>query len=167
MNTMGERISLRVNGEAYEIQVESKQLLLDALRDDLGLTGARRGCEDNVCGACTVLLDGMAVHSCTVLAMRAAGHDVLTIEGLAKDGQLHPLQEAFVQEGAIQCGYCTPGMILAAKTLLDANPQPGEPDVRAYLTGNLCRCTGYEKIVKANLRAARNCSASGVSLAEG
>jgi carbon-monoxide dehydrogenase small subunit len=164
---MTERVSLRVNGEVYEIQVTPKQLLLDALRDDLGLTGARRGCEDNVCGACTVLLDGMAVHSCTVLAVRGAGRDILTIEGLAKDGKLHPIQEAFVREGAIQCGYCTPGMILAAKTLLDANPEPTEPEVRAHLTGNLCRCTGYEKIVRAILMAARSSPGSGSPLAEG
>ena len=164
---MTELVSLRVNGEVYEVQVPPKRLLLDELRDQLGLTGARRGCEDNVCGACTVLLDGMAVHSCTVLAVRAAGSDILTIEGLAKDGHLHPIQEAFVREGAIQCGYCTPGMILAAKTLLDANPEPSEAEIRAYLTGNLCRCTGYGTIVKAILAAARNYSGSGPRPAEG
>ena len=151
---MRERISLQVNGVSYELDVPPKQLLLDLLRDDLGLSGARRGCEDSICGACTVLLNGQAVHSCSVLAVRASGQKILTVEGLAENGKLHPLQEAFVQHGAIQCGYCTPGMILAGKALLDENPHPTEQEVRWGLTGNLCRCTGYMKIVKAVLAAA-------------
>jgi carbon-monoxide dehydrogenase small subunit len=151
---MRERISLQVNGVRYELEVPSKRLLLDLLRDDLSLTGARRGCEDSICGACTVLLNGQAVHSCSILAVRAAGQQILTIEGLAENGKIHPLQEAFIQHGAIQCGYCTPGMILAGKALLDENPHPMEQEVRSGLIGNLCRCTGYVKIVKAVLGAA-------------
>ncbi len=149
------KIQLIVNGESYGVEVPSKRLLLDVLRDDLGLTGARRGCEDGFCGACTVLLDGKAVHSCSVLAVRAAGHNIMTIEGLATNGKLHPIQDAFIQHGATQCGYCTPGMILAAKALLDVNPHPTEQDVRWGLTGNLCRCTGYVKIVEAVLATAK------------
>lgn len=151
---MRQRISLQVNGVSYELDVPPKRLLLDLLRDDLGLTGARRGCEDSICGACTVLLNGQAVHACSILAVRAAGQQILTIEGLAENGELHPLQEAFIQHGAIQCGYCTPGMILAGKVLLDENPHPTEQEVRWGLIGNLCRCTGYMKIVKAVLSAA-------------
>lgn len=152
---MQQRICLQVNGERYELEVAPNRLLLDVLRDELGLTGARRGCEDSICGACTVLLDGQSVHACSVLAVRASGHSILTIEGLAHNGELHPLQEAFIQHGAIQCGYCTPGMILAAKALLAENPRPTEQEVRSGLIGNLCRCTGYVKIVEAVLAAAR------------
>lgn len=151
---MRQRISLQVNGVSYELDVPPKRLLLDLLRDDLGLTGARRGCEDSICGACTVLLNGQAVHACSILAVRAAGQQILTIEGLAENGEIHPLQEAFIEHGAIQCGYCTPGMILAGKALLDENPHPTEQEVRWGLIGNLCRCTGYMKIVKAVLSAA-------------
>lgn len=151
---MRERISLQVNGGRYELDVPPKRLLLDLLRDDLGLTGARRGCEDSICGACTVLLNGQAVHSCSVLAVRASAQKIITIEGLAENSKLHPLQEAFIEHGAIQCGYCTPGMILAGKALLDENPYPTEQEVRWGLIGNLCRCTGYMKIVKAVLAAA-------------
>lgn len=149
------KIQLKVNGESYGLEVPSKRLLLDVLRDDLGLTGARRGCEEGFCGACTVLLDGRAVHSCSLLAVRTAGHDIMTIEGLATNGKLHHIQESFIQHGATQCGYCTPGMILAAKALLDVNPHPTEQDVRWGLTGNLCRCTGYIKIVEAILATAK------------
>ena len=151
---MRQLISLHVNGVSYELDVPPQRLLLDFLRDDLSLTGARRGCEDSICGACTVLLNGQAVHSCSILAVRAAGQQILTIEGLAENGKIHPLQEAFIQHGAIQCGYCTPGMILAGKALLDENPHPMEQEVRSGLIGNLCRCTGYVKIVKAVLGAA-------------
>jgi len=151
---MRQLISLQVNGVSYELDVPPQRLLLDLLRDDLSLTGARRGCEDSICGACTVLLNGQAVHSCSILAVRAAGQQILTIEGLAENGKIHPLQEAFIQHGAIQCGYCTPGMILAGKALLDENPHPMEQEVRSGLIGNLCRCTGYVKIVKAVLGAA-------------
>jgi len=152
---MKQAIQLRVNGEVYPLDVEPHWLLLDVLRDGLGLTGARRGCETGFCGACTVLLDGRPVHSCSVLAVRAQGKEITTIEGLARNGQLHPLQESFIQHGAIQCGYCTPGMILAAKALLDENPHPTEAEVRAAISGNLCRCTGYVKIVQAILAVAR------------
>lgn len=151
---MRQRISLQVNGVSYELDVPPQRLLLDLVRDDLGLTGARRGCEDSICGACTVLLNGQAVHSCSILAVRAADQQILTIEGLAENGKLHPLQDTFIQQGAIQCGYCTPGMILAGKALLDENPHPTEQEVRWGLIGNLCRCTGYVKIVKAVLGAA-------------
>lgn len=148
-----QRIFLKVNGDNYELEVPHERLLLDVLREDLGLTGARRGCEEGFCGACTVLMDGKTVHSCSVLAVRASGCGILTIEGLARNGELHTLQKAFMQYGAVQCGYCTPGMILAGKALLDINPHPTEQEVRWNLTGNLCRCTGYTKIVKAIMAA--------------
>lgn len=151
---MKQSIYLEVNGEGYKLDVAPNRLLLDVLRDDLSLTGARRGCEDSICGACTVLLNGQAVHACSILAVRVSGEKILTIEGLAENGKLHPLQEAFIQHGAIQCGYCTPGMILAAKAFLTENPHPTEQAVRWGLIGNLCRCTGYVKIVKAVLAAA-------------
>jgi carbon-monoxide dehydrogenase small subunit len=155
MKDQSERVYLRLNGEDHEIEVQPNQLLLDVLRDRLSLKGARRGCGDNICGACTVLLDGMVVHSCSVLAVQASGHEILTIEGLAQGATLHPIQEAFIQEGALQCGYCTPGMILAAKALLDSSPRPSPSEIRFALTGNLCRCTGYSKIVAAVLAASR------------
>lgn len=147
-------LSLTVNGEEYRLQVEPRRTLLEVLREDLNLTGARRGCEENFCGACTVLLDGMAVHSCSVLAVQANGREVSTIEGLAIDGRLHPLQEAFVEHGAIQCGYCTPGMVMSALAFLSKNPRPTDEEVLQALVGNLCRCTGYVKIVQAIQSAA-------------
>ena len=134
--------------------VEPWQTLLDTLRYDLGLTGTKEGCGDGNCGSCTVLLDGQAVNSCLVLAIEADGHEITTIEGLCQGGKLHPLQQAFIDEGAVQCGFCTPGMILTAKALLDSNPHPTEVEVRLAITGNLCRCTGYDKIVRAILKAA-------------
>ena len=155
MTGQKEKVSLRLNGEDCEVEVKPNELLLDVLRDNLSLKGARRGCGDNICGACTVLLDGMAAHSCSVLAVQAAGRQVLTIEGLAQGGILHPIQKAFIQEGALQCGYCTPGMILAAKAFLDCNPRPNLAEIRLALTGNLCRCTGYSKIVTAILAASQ------------
>lgn len=148
-------IELKVNGELFKLEVEPRRLLLEALHDDLGLTGARRGCDDGFCGACTVILDGKAVHSCSVLAVAARGKEVITVEGLARNGQYHPLQAAFVEHGALQCGYCTPGMLLTAKALLDKNPQPTELEVRTAISGNLCRCTGYKQIVQAILSVAR------------
>jgi carbon-monoxide dehydrogenase small subunit len=148
-------IHLRINGEPYEITVKSNLTLLDLLRDEIGLTGTKKGCDTGQCGACTVLLDGKTINSCLVLAVDANGKEILTIEGLAKDGQLHPLQEAFIQEGAVQCGYCTSGMILSAKALLDENPTPKEEEVKKAIAGNLCRCTGYVRIVKAILNAAK------------
>ncbi|HJX03847.1 MAG TPA: (2Fe-2S)-binding protein [Dehalococcoidia bacterium] len=151
---MRKLIKLRVNGEEREVLTEPRQTLLDMLRYDLGLTGTKEGCGDGNCGSCTVLVNGQAVNSCLVFAIELDGQDITTIEGLAQGGVLHPLQQAFVDEGAVQCGFCTPGMILMAKAILDANPRPSESEVREALAGNLCRCTGYDKIVKAVLKAA-------------
>ena len=152
---MKQRIELRVNGRDYELFVEPWKTLLDVLREDLGLTGAKLGCDDGNCGACTVLLDGKAVKSCLLLAAQAKGKEVLTIEGLGKEGDLHPLQQAFIDHFAVQCGFCTPGMILTAKALLDENPHATEEEIRRGLHGNICRCTGYVKIVEA-VEAARS-----------
>jgi aerobic-type carbon monoxide dehydrogenase small subunit (CoxS/CutS family) len=149
-------IRLQVNGEPQELEVDVAASLLDLLRDHLGLTGTKRGCDQGECGACTVLLDGEPVNSCMLLAVDAAGRSVLTIEGLAGDG-LHPIQQAFVDSGAVQCGFCTPGMILSAKAFLDRRPGSATPpdaaEVRLALSGNLCRCTGYQKIIDAVLAA--------------
>jgi carbon-monoxide dehydrogenase small subunit len=142
-------ISLTVNGETVEAAVEPNSTLLQFLREQLGLTGAKHGCGLGDCGACTVILDGAPVNSCLVLAVQANGREVLTIEGLAQNGELHPIQSAFVEKGAIQCGFCTPGMILSAKALLEENPKPTETQIRTAISGNLCRCTGYQKIVEA------------------
>jgi carbon-monoxide dehydrogenase small subunit len=142
-------IELKVNGESVEAAVDPNRTLLQFLREDLGFTGAKHGCGLGDCGACTVILDGQPVNSCLVLAVQANGREVQTIEGLAENGKLHPIQRAFVDKGAIQCGYCTPGMILAAKALLDENPRPSEFEIRTAISGNLCRCTGYQKIVEA------------------
>jgi len=134
--------------------VEPRQTLLDTLRYDLGLTGTKEGCGNGNCGTCTVLLDGQAVNSCLLFAIEVEGQDITTIEGLYQGGELHPLQQAFIDEGAVQCGFCTPGVILTAKALLDSNPHPTEVQVREAIAGNLCRCTGYDKIVRAILRVA-------------
>jgi carbon-monoxide dehydrogenase small subunit len=150
---MKKPLILRVNGEDYEIFTDSWKTLERVLRDDLGLTGVKEGCNTGNCGVCTVLIDGKAVKSCLVLASQVQGKDILTIEGLSKSG-LHPLQQAFIDHFAIQCGFCTPGMVLAAKALLDENPNPTEEEVKLGLSGNLCRCTGYVKIVDAILTAA-------------
>jgi carbon-monoxide dehydrogenase small subunit len=147
-------VKVVVNGEPRDSEVESRLLLVHHLRDNLGLTGTNVGCDSSNCGACTVLLNGEAVKSCTVLAVQADGAEVTTIEGLARDGKLHPLQEAFWDNHGLQCGYCTPGMIMAAADLLERNPNPTEEEVRHGLEGNLCRCTGYHNIVKAVLDAA-------------
>jgi len=152
------RVLLRitVNGEDHEVAVEPRRLLADLLRDDLDLTGTKRGCETAVCGACTVLVDGRSVKSCLMLALQARGRSVTTIEGLRGDGgALHPLQESFVEHGGLQCGYCTPGFILSAKALLDRVPDAAEAQIREHLSGNLCRCTGYVGIVESILAAAR------------
>ncbi|MFH1862106.1 MAG: (2Fe-2S)-binding protein [bacterium] len=149
-------IELTINGERMSFSVRAGWRLIDLLRRDLEMTGTHEGCGEGDCGACTVIMDGVAVNSCLVLAVEADGCEVLTIEGLAKAGKLDSLQEAFLLEGAVQCGFCTPGMIMAAKALLDHNPDPGEEEVRRALQGNLCRCTGYEKIVRAVLRAAQD-----------
>jgi aerobic carbon-monoxide dehydrogenase small subunit len=148
------RVRCVVNGETRESDVEPRLLLVHYLRDVLGLTGAHVGCDTTNCGACTVLLDGEAVKSCTVLAVQADGAEVTTIEGLGQNGTLHPLQEAFWEHHGLQCGYCTPGMIMAAADLLERNPNPTEEEVRRGLEGNLCRCTGYHNIVKAVMAAA-------------
>jgi len=144
-----EKIRLRVNGELHEIRVYPNKTLLEVLRNDLGLTGAKEGCGEGACGACTILRDGKPVRSCLLLAVDAQGREILTIEGLSNGDQLQPLQESFIRHGAIQCGFCTPGMILTAKALLDVNPHPDEVEVRRWISGNLCRCTGYTKIIKA------------------
>jgi aerobic carbon-monoxide dehydrogenase small subunit len=149
-------VRLNVNGAEHQLEVEPRLLLVHALRDQLGLTGTHVGCDTSNCGACTVHLDGKAVKSCTVLAVQADGAEVTTIEGLASpEGELHPLQEAFWNDHGLQCGYCTPGMIMAAAGLLAENPSPTEDEVRHGLEGNLCRCTGYHNIVKAVLDAAK------------
>jgi len=147
-------VRFRVNGEQTTVHVEPTKTLLDVLREDLFLTGTKRGCDSGECGACTVLLNGQAVNSCLILAAELDGKDVLTIEGLSKDRkELHPLQKAFIEKGAVQCGFCTPGVIMTAKSLLDENPNPTEEEVRDGVSGNLCRCTGYSKIVEAILTA--------------
>ncbi|NIO04844.1 MAG: 2Fe-2S iron-sulfur cluster binding domain-containing protein [Proteobacteria bacterium] len=146
---MAQTIQITVNGVSHDLLVESNRTLAQVIREDLGLTGTKQGCEIGDCGVCTVILDGKAVNSCLVLAVEAAGHTITTIEGLVGERGLHPLQSAFVNEGAIQCGFCTSGMILSAKVLLDHNPHPTRQDIRQGISGNLCRCTGYQKIVDA------------------
>lgn len=147
-------MKLSVNKQAYEVAGELNRTLLDVLRYDLGLTGTKEGCGTGSCGSCTVLLDGQAVNSCLVLVGEAEGKEITTIEGIAENGKLHPLQQAFLEEGAVQCGFCTPGVILTAKAFLDANPRPTETQVREAIAGNLCRCTGYDKIVRAIMSVA-------------
>jgi carbon-monoxide dehydrogenase small subunit len=151
---VAERISLRVNGSPRELDVEPRRLLVQAIREDLGLTGTHVGCDTSQCGACTVHLDGKAVKSCTVLAVQADGTDVTTIEGLAQDGQLHPIQNAFWEKHGLQCGFCTPGMIMAAADLLTRDADPTDADIRHAIEGNFCRCTGYQNIVAAIREAA-------------
>jgi len=149
MTFMKERITVTVNGTSYEREVEARMLLVHFLRDVLGFTGPKIGCETSLCGACTVIMDGQAVKSCTQFAVQADASSITTIEGLAENGKLHPLQEAFWEKHGLQCGYCTPGMILAAYDLLQNNPHPSEEEIRHGLKGNLCRCTGYHNIVQA------------------
>jgi carbon-monoxide dehydrogenase small subunit len=147
-------LTLVVNDVSYELSVEPDCSLLAALRSDLGLTGTKEGCDDSECGACMVLLDGRPVNACSFLALQAAGRRVTTVEGLARDGQPNALQRAFLDEGGVQCGFCTPGMLMSATALLTANPHPTDAQIRSGLAGNLCRCTGYQKIVRAVARAA-------------
>jgi aerobic carbon-monoxide dehydrogenase small subunit len=156
------RTALRVtiNGDAHDVLVEPSRTLLEVLRTDLGLTGTKENCLDAECGVCTVLLDGVAVNACILLAVQCRERSIVTIEGLAAAGELHPLQRAFIEAGAVQCGYCIPGMILAAKAYLDEHAAPDEDEVREALAGNLCRCTGYQKIAEAVLRAARLAAAT-------
>lgn len=150
-------IELRVNGTSVRVRVQPQDLLVDVLRDQLGLIGTKKGCGTGECGACTVLLDGRPVNACLILALRAQGKEILTIEGLGTPENLHPLQESFIERGAVQCGFCAPGMLLAAKALLDQNPHPTEPEIRQAIAGNLCRCTGYAKIVQA-IEAVADCT---------
>ena len=145
-------IMLSVNGSLYTLELKVNRVLLDVLREDLGLSGTKEGCGMGVCGACTVLLDGKPVNACLTLAVEAEGKEITTVEGLAREGKLDPLQEAFVSEGAVQCGFCSPGMLMTAKGLLAENPSPSEYEVRKAIAGNLCRCTGYVRIVKAILK---------------
>ena len=152
---MDHSITLKINGEIYKLNVKSNVLLLDVIRDEIGLTGTKRGCDTGECGACTVLIEGEPVNSCLVLAVEVDGKDILTVEGLSKNGKLHPLQVAFVEEGAVQCGFCTPGVLLSAKALLNTNPNPTEEEIKTAIAGNLCRCTGYTKIIKAINSAAK------------
>jgi carbon-monoxide dehydrogenase small subunit len=151
---MKKMLRFTLNGDPLEALVKDNRTLLDFLRDELYLTGTKKGCEEGECGACTVLLDGKPVNACCTLAIECEGHEVVTIEGIAKAGKLHPIQQQFIEKWAMQCGYCTPGMIMSAKALLDVNPHPTELEIREAISGNLCRCTGYAKIVEAIQAAA-------------
>ena len=146
--------NLKVNGDTYPVEIEPGRSLLSVLRTEIGLTGSKEGCDDSECGACMVLLDGKPVNSCSYLALQAEGREVTTVEGLADGGELHPLQRAFLEEGGVQCGFCTPGMLISATALLEQNPKPTEEEVRIALSGNLCRCTGYQGIANAVLKVA-------------
>ena len=151
---MTQTIRLRVNGQEHTVDVPTQRLLLDCLRYDLGLTGTKEACSIGVCGACTVMIDGQCMSSCLTLAVAAEGKSIDTIEGLASEDDLHPIQQAFIEFGGFQCGICTPGMIMAAKGLLDANPNPSEDEIKDWMMGNLCRCTGYYKIIESIQAAA-------------
>jgi len=148
-----EALTMKLNGEEETVHIKPDAMLLDVLRDELGLMGTKEACGQGECGACTVLLEGEPVTSCLVPAFKAQGREVMTVEGLASAGELHPLQKAFIEHGAVQCGYCTPGMLMSAKALLDRNPHPTEAEIKEAISGNLCRCTGYVNIVQA-IRAA-------------
>lgn len=158
---MDQRIQLKVNGTDHELVVPARRLLVDCLRYDLGLTGTKEGCSVGVCGACTVLIDGQMAASCIMLAVAADGTEITTIEGLAEAGRLHPVQQAFIDHGGFQCGICTPGQVLAAKALLDFNPDPTEEEIRDWMMGNLCRCTGYYGILDSIKNAARTVQEAG------
>ncbi len=149
-------LTMTLNGESVTVEVEPFELLADVLRDKLGLTGTKVGCNEGECGACTVIMDGQAVLSCLLPAMKAHGREVVTIEGLSRDDELHPLQQAFIEQGSVQCGYCTPGMIMSAKALLDENPNPSLEEIEEAIAGNLCRCTGYLQIVEAINQASKS-----------
>jgi carbon-monoxide dehydrogenase small subunit len=154
---------MRVNGKDYTADVPSQRLLIDYLRYDLGLTGTKEGCSVGVCGACTVVMDGVLVSSCLTLAVLADGKEITTVEGLAQDGKLHPVQQAFIDYGGFQCGICTPGMVVAAKALLDQNQNPSDDDIKDWMMGNLCRCTGYYKIIESIRGAATRMQTERVS----
>ena len=160
---MTHTIRMRVNGKDYTADVPSQRLLIDCLRYDLGLTGTKEGCSVGVCGACTVVMDGVLVSSCLTLAVLADGKEITTVEGLAQDGKLHPVQQAFIDYGGFQCGICTPGMVVAAKALLDQNPNPSDDDIKDWMMGNLCRCTGYYKILESIRGAATRMQTERVS----
>jgi carbon-monoxide dehydrogenase small subunit len=149
-----QEIELKVNGQIYEVEVQPWRTLLEVLRDQLSLTGTKQSCGEGHCGACTVIVDGQAVNSCLMLALEAQGKEIQTIEALSRGGQLHPIQEAFVTHGAVQCGFCSPGMIMAAKAFLDQNPDPSEEETKKAVSGHLCRCTGYVQIIEAIKAAA-------------
>lgn len=154
------KVKAKVNGIELEFLAEPRQTLLEVLREELQLTGTKEGCSNGNCGACTIIMDGRPTNSCLVFAVQADGKEIQTIEGLADGVKLHPLQQAFLEEAALQCGICTPGILMASKALLERNPDPTETEVRHYLAGNLCRCTGYDKIVRAVLKAARQMNES-------
>ena len=160
---MTHTIRMRVNGKDYTAEVPSQRLLIDCLRYDLGLTGTKEGCSVGVCGACTVVMDGVLVSSCLTLAVLADGKEITTVEGLAQDGKLHPVQQAFIDYGGFQCGICTPGMVVAAKALLDQNQNPSDDDIKDWMMGNLCRCTGYYKIIESIRGAATRMQTERVS----
>jgi carbon-monoxide dehydrogenase small subunit len=160
---MTHTIRMRVNGRDYTADVPSQRLLIDCLRYDLGLTGTKEGCSVGVCGACTVVMDGVLVSSCLTLAVLADGKEITTVEGLAQDGKLHPVQQAFIDYGGFQCGICTPGMVVAAKALLDQNRNPSDDDIKDWMMGNLCRCTGYYKIIESIRGAATRMQTERVS----
>jgi aerobic carbon-monoxide dehydrogenase small subunit len=164
---MAKQIILNVNSQFYPIEVEPGDLLVDVLREKLFLTGTKKGCGTGDCGACTVIIDGATVNSCLVLAVAAEGKAITTIEGLASGEQLHPIQQAFIERGAIQCGYCTPGLTLTSKVLLDTNPHPSEAEIRLAISGNLCRCTGYTKIIEAVQAAAEKLAEKAAPQADG
>ena len=155
-------MKLNINGQMYEIEVDPWRTLLDVLRFELGFKGAKEGCGTGSCGSCTVLLDGKAINACLVFVAEVEGKEIMTIEGLSQGGKLHPLQQAFIDEGAVQCGFCTPGMIMTAKAMLDENPNPTRDQVKEGLGGNLCRCTGYVKIIDAAMAAADTVSKGGI-----
>lgn len=158
---MNQRVRLSVNGVSYERDIPARRLLVDFLRYDLGLTGTKEGCSVGVCGACAVLVDGEMAAACITLTAAVEGAEITTIEGLAQDGRLHPVQQAFIDYGGFQCGICTPGQVMAAKALLDANPQPTETEIRDWMMGNLCRCTGYYKILESVVQAVAAGAAEG------
>jgi aerobic-type carbon monoxide dehydrogenase small subunit (CoxS/CutS family) len=160
---MTHTIRMQVNGQDYTAEVPSQRLLIDCLRYDLGLTGTKEGCSVGVCGACTVVMDGVLVSSCLTLAVLADGKEITTVEGLAQDGKLHPVQQAFIDYGGFQCGICTPGMVVAAKALLDQNQNPSDDDIKDWMMGNLCRCTGYYKIIESIRGAASRMQTERVS----
>jgi carbon-monoxide dehydrogenase small subunit len=153
---MKKAIDLTINGERYHFEVETQETLLDVIRNYAGFTGTKEGCKSGECGACTVILNGMAVNSCLVLAVAANGGEIITIEGLGEHGKLHHIQEAFIDHGAVQCGFCIPGMILSAKVLLDRNPNPSEKEIKHAIAGNYCRCSGYVKIIEAIIAAGKS-----------